>query len=139
LTLSGHRIASGDRLFTTHQPIWDPRLSWASYFAVWTQPVWWSGTGIVANQFPQRVTMSYVPTINLLSSGVMLADPLMGSTSFMGKTGLFKPVSQLAGWLAGRRQRASAAERPGDGRGFGHGWGPGHGRRLGHGRGQDSC
>ena len=42
-----------------------------------------------------------MPTINLLSSGVMLADPLMGSTSFMGKIGLFKPVSQLAGWLAG--------------------------------------
>jgi hypothetical protein len=34
VTVGGNRIATGDLLLTRWQPVWDPRLAWASDFAV---------------------------------------------------------------------------------------------------------
>ncbi|MFY8087720.1 MAG: S8 family serine peptidase, partial [Rubrivivax sp.] len=34
VTVGGNRIATGDTLFTRWQPVWDPRLAWASEFAI---------------------------------------------------------------------------------------------------------
>ena len=97
--VGGSHVASGDKLFNTYQSIWDPRLAWASDFAMWTTPVYWSGTGIPANTFPQRFNTSYLASMPLLGAGVMLADSLLGISSSIGKTGLFTLTPTLSAWL----------------------------------------
>ena len=97
--VGGSHVASGDKLFNTYQSIWDPRLAWASDFAMWTTPVYWSGTGIPANTFPQRFNTSYLASMPLLGAGVVLADSLLGISSSIGKTGLFTLTPTLSGWL----------------------------------------
>ncbi|MEY3251614.1 MAG: hypothetical protein RL227_587, partial [Pseudomonadota bacterium] len=67
VTLGGNRIATGDVLFTRWQPVWDPRLAWASEFAVWTEPVWWDRAGVPAQTYPQEFISSYLPSTPLLS------------------------------------------------------------------------
>jgi serine protease AprX len=58
--VGGNRIATGDRLFTTFQPIWDPRTVWGdTSTVVRTVPTYWSGTGIAANTFPKSFTMDW--------------------------------------------------------------------------------
>ena len=103
VTVGGSHVATGDKLFNTFQPIWDPRLAWASNFAVWTQPTYWSGIGIVSNRFPQRFTASYVSTANLLTAGVMIGDGLVGTSSLIGKTGLFTLTPTLSSWFTPAR------------------------------------
>ena len=88
----------GDKLFNTWQAVWDPRLTWASQFATWTVPTWWSGTGIAANTYPKNFTSTYTTTGALLSGGVVLGDSLVGSSSMIGKTGLFTLVPIAAGY-----------------------------------------
>ncbi|WP_298833864.1 hypothetical protein [uncultured Piscinibacter sp.] len=94
-------MLSGDALFTQYQPIWDPRLTWASGRVHWRQPQYWpSAWNVPASTFVKSFTDTVPAIQSLVTSGVVNATTLAGSRSFNGMTGLFIPTPALAGWLA---------------------------------------
>ncbi len=99
ITVGGSHVVTGDRLFTHHQGVWDHRMVWASDFAVRTDPVWWTGSGIPSKTYPRSFVSNYAATGGLLSSGVVLGDGLLGQSSATAKTGLFTLTPSLSSWF----------------------------------------
>jgi serine protease AprX len=97
--VGGNHVVSGSALFTKYQPIWDPRLTWASGVVRKRQALYWSGTGIAVNTFAKSFTDTAASNQTLLTAGVVGADSLAGPSSSIGKTGAFIPNSTLSTWL----------------------------------------
>ncbi len=95
----GNHVVSGPALFTQYQPLWDPRITWANGIVRKRQAVYWAGTGIAANTYPQSFTDSALSNQTLLTAGVVSADTLVGTSSSIGKTGVFIPNTTLSAWL----------------------------------------
>src|SRR5258706_4139741 len=86
--VGGNRILSGGALFSSFQPIWDPRLTWASGVVTrrqalyWPATMWTPGTMFVKSFSEAAVTDQALPT-----PSVVRLDPLAGRTSRHGHTG----------------------------------------------------
>ena len=91
--VGGNNVVSNSALFTKFQPIWDPRITWAGKVVRQRSVVYWSGSGIAANTYPQSFTDVAAPNQSLLSNGVVNAKGLAGTSSLIGKTGLFTPTA----------------------------------------------
>ena len=90
----GNRVFSGSDLFVKFQPIWDPRIAWASNNVVLARDVeYWSGPGIAPNTYVKSVTESASPGLRLLTAGVRRADLLGGPSSESGRSGAFFPTA----------------------------------------------
>ncbi len=97
--VGGSHVASGPNPLTQFQPLWDPRLTWASGAVKRRQAVHWSGTGIAANTCVKNFTETTLTKQSLIRPGVVLADGLAGGASLTGKTGPFSLTATLSGWL----------------------------------------
>jgi serine protease AprX len=97
----GNNVVSGSALFTTYQPIWDARVTWSNGVGRKRRLVYWSGTGIPSNTYVQNFTDSALSDQTLITSGVILADSLVGNSDPAAKTGAFIPTATLAANIAG--------------------------------------
>ena len=63
-------------------------------------PTYWSGIGIAANTYVQSFSEVSVPTGQKLVTGsVVDGKSLVGTSSMIGKTGVFIPTATLSGWF----------------------------------------
>ncbi len=98
----GNQIVSGDALFSQFQPIYDHRLVWASGRVQRHLVDYWpAGKKAAGNTFVKSVRSARSGNQPLLTPGVVQAGALTGSSSAIGRTGLFMPASQLSAWLIG--------------------------------------
>ena len=98
--VGGSVIVSGDALFTQFQPIYDPRFTWSNGVVRKRVPTYWSGIGIAANTYVQSFSEVSVPTGQKLVTGsVVNGKSLVGTSSMLGKTGVFIPTATLSGWF----------------------------------------
>jgi serine protease AprX len=99
--VGGNQIVSGDALFSTVQPIYDPRLVWARDSVLrYTISHWPSAAGQTAKLYVKSIVAARAPNQVLLTAGVLRATNLAGASSSLGKTGAFFPTFTLSGWLA---------------------------------------
>ena len=97
----GNQILSGAALFSSYQPIWDPRLSWVRGTARRASVSYWpAATGVPASTFVKSIVEAPAANQGFVTAGVVSATALVGSSSWLGKTGAFLPTVTLAGWLA---------------------------------------
>ena len=95
--LGGNRVLSGDALFTKYQPIWDPRITWASGRVRLRQPAYWGATLFTpGNTFVKSFTDTVPANQSLVTAGVVNATSLTGATSLAGRTGLQGPQGALS-------------------------------------------
>ena len=87
--VGGNSIVTGPALFTKFQPVYDARLAWANGIVRKRQPIYWSGYGIPANTYPMTFTETAAPNQTLVTSGVVSGNALAGTSSLIGRTGVF--------------------------------------------------
>jgi serine protease AprX len=97
----GNQIVSGDALFSTVQPIYDPRLVWSrDSVQRYTVSYWPTAVGQAPKLYVKAIVPARAPNQTLLTAGVLRATNLAGASSSLGKTGAFFPTFTLSGWLA---------------------------------------
>ena len=63
-------------------------------------PTYWSGIGIAANIYVKSFSEVSVPAgQNLVTGSVVNGKSLAGTSSMLGKTGVFIPTATLSGWF----------------------------------------
>ena len=95
----GNHVLSGTALFTQHQGIWDPRLTWANGIVRGTWPQFWNGPGYPPRTYIKSVSVADYTGYAVVGAGVKVANGLVGSSSLAGRTGIFVPTATLTGWL----------------------------------------
>ncbi len=96
--VGGNQIVTGGALLN-YQPIYDPRLTWANGVVRKRQPIYWSGVGITPNTFVHHFTDVALRNQPLLGTGVVIGTALAGTSSLVGRTGVFLPTATLSAWL----------------------------------------
>ena len=105
----GNQVLSDPALFSAYQPIWDPRLVWVRNTARRAAVTYWSAAGgVPANTFFKSILETPAANQTFVTAGVVWAASLVGTSSSIGKTGVFLPSATLAGWLASGSARRSA-------------------------------
>ena len=93
-------LLGGPALFTSYQPIYDPRLTWASGVLRKRSAVCWPGSNsVAANTYAKHFIDLTAPNQTLISAGVRSLTALLGATSLNQGSGLFMPADVLTGRL----------------------------------------
>ena len=97
----GTQVLGGPALFANYQPIYDPRLVWVGKTALRTTVTYWpAASGVPARTFPKWVTEKPAGSQGFVTAGVLSATALAGTSSKVGRTGVFIPTATLSGWVA---------------------------------------
>jgi hypothetical protein len=62
-------------------------------------PTYWSGSGITANTYVKSFSDLLAGNQQLVTSGVVSGNWLLGPSSWLGKTGVFMPTATISGWF----------------------------------------
>ncbi|MEO8806719.1 MAG: S8 family serine peptidase [Burkholderiaceae bacterium] len=95
--VGGNRIVTGEALFKQWQPAFDPRLLWVGNSVKQLTVRYWPNTN---NVYPMAVQATAAANSTLLTAGVVSLGELAGTSSWVGKTGIFLPSARLASWLS---------------------------------------
>ena len=100
----GAHLVSGDTLFTSFQPIYDPGLTWVRQVVLRNTVQYVPGSAFVpANTLPQAVVETNATAQTLLTPRVVLLDAVAGANSAKLATGAFMPAAKVASLVGGGR------------------------------------
>ena len=94
----GNRILSGEALFTRWQQFYDPRVQWTPHGVQVVTLV--SAKDQSGAPVPRLWTVRWTQPLMLVTPGAITVGELAGTSSLLGRTGLFTPTATLSSWAS---------------------------------------